>query len=321
MHREQLIVEPDDGAAPILNAIRHAKRSIDLTLFRFDHRDVLDAIKAAVTRGVQVRALIASTNRGGVRNLRRLELNLLDLGVIVARTSADFTRYHAKLMIVDGRVLYVCAFNLTHADLKSRSFGIATMNARLVLQATRLFEADVAHRPYDGQGQRADRQSRECARGSSRHFLQRASRELLIYDSKLTDKRILQLLDERAKAGVQIRVLGHVGEGSGVPSRGLRRPRLHLRAIVRDGTAAFVGSQSLRKAELDDRREVGISVHEPSVVQRIHETFERDWPSHAHRNVKAVQRTGVWRSGRTEADRAGSAHGSQPVALSASWVG
>ena len=82
-----------------------------------------------------------------------------------------------------------------------------------------------------------------------------------------------------------------------MPSRGLRRPRLHLRAIVRDGTAAFVGSQSLRKAELDDRREVGISVREPSVVQRIHETFERDWPSHAHRHVKAVQRTGVWRSG------------------------
>jgi len=296
MHREQLIVEPDDGAAPILNAIRHAKKSIDLTLFRFDHRDVLDAIKAAVTRGVQVRALIASSNRGGVRNLRRLELNLLDLGVIVARTSADFTRYHAKLMIVDGRILYVCAFNLTHADLKSRSFGIVTMNARLVLQATRLFEADVAHRPYDGKASGLI-VSPENARGQLENFLQRASRELLIYDSKLTDKRILQLLDERAKAGVQIRVLGHVGEGSGVPSRGLRRPRLHLRAIVRDGTAAFVGSQSLRKAELDDRREVGISVHEPSVVQRIHETFERDWPSHAHRNVKAVQRTGVWRSG------------------------
>jgi len=296
MHREQLIVEPDDGAAPILNAIRHAKKSIDLTLFRFDHRDILDAIKAAVTRGVQVRALIASSNRGGVRNLRRLELNLLDLGVIVARTSADFTRYHAKLMIVDGRVLYVCAFNLTHADLKSRSFGVVTMNTRLVLQATRLFEADVAHRPYDGKASGLI-VSPENARGQLENFLQRASRELLIYDSKLTDKRILQLLDERAKAGVQIRVLGHVGEGSGVPSRGLRRPRLHLRAIVRDGTAAFVGSQSLRKAELDDRREVGISVHEPSVVQRIHETFERDWPSHAHRNVKAVQRTGVWRSG------------------------
>jgi phosphatidylserine/phosphatidylglycerophosphate/cardiolipin synthase-like enzyme len=294
MQKEQLIVEPDDGAAPILNAIRHAKKSIDLTIFRFDHCDVMDALKAAVTRGVQVRALIAVSNRGGERSLRRLELHLLDIGVIVARASADYTRYHAKLMIVDGRALHVCAFNFTHADLKSRSFAIVTMNARLVAQATKLFESDVAHRPYDG---RIDGLivSPENSRTQLENFLKRACRELLIYDSKLTDKRILQLLDERATAGVQIRVIGHVGEGSGVPVRGPRTPRLHLRAIVRDGTAAFIGSQSLRKAELDERREVGISVHDRSVVDRIHETFERDWPAHAHGSVKSVRRTGVWR--------------------------
>src|SRR5262245_11581069 len=108
MSRDQLIVEPDDGATPILNAIRHAKKSIDLTLFRFDHKDIADAIKAAVLRGVQVRAFIALSNRGGVRALRRLELSLLDVGVVVARSRADLLRYHAKLMIVDGKALYVC---------------------------------------------------------------------------------------------------------------------------------------------------------------------------------------------------------------------
>jgi len=292
MLRDQLIVEPDDGAAPLLNAIRHAKKSIDLTIFRFDHSGITDAIKAAVTRGVQVRALIALSNRGGVRNLRRLEMSLLDAGVVVARTSSDFTRYHAKLMIIDGRALHVCAFNYTHADLKSRSFGIITGNERLVLQARKLFEADVAHRPYDGGDGLLV--SPENARAQVEKFLRRASHELLIYDSKLTDKRILQLLDERAKAGVQIRVIGSVGESSGLAPRRLRTPRLHLRAIVRDGTAAFVGSQSLRKVELDDRREVGIAVHEPAVVQRIRDTFERDWPAHKHRNVKAVRHADVW---------------------------
>jgi phosphatidylserine/phosphatidylglycerophosphate/cardiolipin synthase-like enzyme len=294
MQRDQLIVEPDDGAAPLLNAIRHAKRSIDLTIFRFDHSGITEAIKAAVTRGVQVRALIALSNRGGVRNLRRLEMSLLDAGVVVARTSSDFTRYHAKLMIIDGRALYVCAFNYTHADLKSRSFGIITWNTRLVLQARKLFDADVAHRPYDGRGDGL-LVSPENARTQVEKFLRRASHELLIYDSKLTDKRILQLLDERAKAGVQIRVIGNVGESSSLMPRCPRTPRLHLRAIVRDGTAAFVGSQSLRKAELDDRREVGIAVHDPAVVERIRDTFERDWPSHKHRNVKSVRHADGWR--------------------------
>jgi hypothetical protein len=35
--------------------------------------------------------------------------------------------------------------------------------------------------------------------------------------------------------------------------------RLHVRAMARDGDAAFVGSQSLRALELDGRREVGSS--------------------------------------------------------------
>ena len=36
--------------------------------------------------------------------------------------------------------------------------------------------------------------------------------------------------------------------------------RLHVRAIIRDGSRAFVGSQSLRKLELEKRREVGVIV-------------------------------------------------------------
>ena len=44
--------------------------------------------------------------------------------LLVARSSDDFARYHAKLMIVDGHVLHVHGFNLTRADLNSRSFGI-----------------------------------------------------------------------------------------------------------------------------------------------------------------------------------------------------
>jgi cardiolipin synthase len=46
---------------------------------------------------------------------------------------------------------------------------------------------------------------------------------------------------------------------------------------VRDGTAAFVGSQSLRKLELDGRREVGLIVSDTAVAKRMQEVFEADW--------------------------------------------
>ena len=77
-----------------------------------------------------MRALIAHTNRGGDKSLRKLELHLLEQGVTVSRTADDLVRYHGKMMIVDGRVLHVYGFNFTGMDIdKSRSFGVVTRNA------------------------------------------------------------------------------------------------------------------------------------------------------------------------------------------------
>ena len=53
--------------------------------------------------------------------------------------------------------------------------------------------------------------------------------------------------------------------------------RQHVRAIIRDGSDAFLGSQSLRSLELDGRREVGLIVTDPAVVKPMRDTFEADW--------------------------------------------
>jgi cardiolipin synthase len=56
---------------------------------------------------------------------------------------------------------------------------------------------------------------------------------------------------------------------------------LHVRAIVRDGTRAFVGSQSLRKEELDKRREVGLFINNPTVTRSLLKVFDADWEASA----------------------------------------
>src|SRR4051812_27294378 len=103
----KLLIEPDVGVAPILTTIKHAKKSIDILIFRLDRLDIARALEAAVARGVNVRALTAHTNRGGEKSLRKLEMQLLEGGVTVSRTADDLVRYHGKMMIVDGRELHV----------------------------------------------------------------------------------------------------------------------------------------------------------------------------------------------------------------------
>src|SRR6266536_1599945 len=175
----KLIVQPDAGIVPIISAIKQAKKTIDVLIFRLDREEIARALEAAVARGVAVRALIAHKNSGGEKGLRKLELHLLEQGVTVSRTADDLVRYHGKMMIVDGRVLHLYGFNFTVLDIeKSRSFGIVTRNGQLVQEAMKLFESDSARQPYKS-GYDRFVVSPETARDRLTRFIKAARRQLL----------------------------------------------------------------------------------------------------------------------------------------------
>jgi phosphatidylserine/phosphatidylglycerophosphate/cardiolipin synthase-like enzyme len=73
----KLIIQPDAGLTPVVKAIKTAKKTIDIVIFRLDRAEIEKALRTAVERGVVVRALIAHTNRGGEKTLRKLEQRLL----------------------------------------------------------------------------------------------------------------------------------------------------------------------------------------------------------------------------------------------------
>ena len=284
----KLIIQPDDGLTPLVQAVRGAKKSIDIVIFRFDRAELEKALEAAVTRGVAVRALIAHTNRGGEKVLRKLELRLLDAGVTVARTADDLPRYHGKMMIVDD-TLHVFGFNYTKLDIeKSRSFGLITDEPKLVKEAAALFEADSTRQAYSP-GCDDLVVSPETSRDLLSLFIKKSRKQLLIYDAKISDRLMLRLLAERLKAGVEIRMFGKAGKGvSGIDARKLPDLRLHVRAIVRDGAAVFIGSQSLRKLELDGRREVGVIVSDEGIAKKMRDVFEADWAQTAESKAAAA---------------------------------
>jgi phosphatidylserine/phosphatidylglycerophosphate/cardiolipin synthase-like enzyme len=280
----KLIIEPADGVAPLLAAIKSAKKSVEIAIFRFDRKDIEQALMAAAARGVRVTALIAFTNRGGEPGLRKLELRFLDAGIIVARTADDLVRYHGKYILIDRRVLYVLSFNFTRVDIDhSRGFGVVTRAQNCLQEAARLFKADCTRNKYVPKGD-AFVVSPANSRKVLGQFLKRAKKQLLIYDPKISDKEMLQILEDRAQAGVEIKI---IGQTSGQPSFDVQKlagTRLHTRTIIRDRRQAFVGSQSLRSAELDSRREVGVIVQDPQAIKKLLETFESDWKQ---KNAKA----------------------------------
>jgi phosphatidylserine/phosphatidylglycerophosphate/cardiolipin synthase-like enzyme len=280
----QVIIQPRDGIAPLIKAIRSAKKTIDIVIFRFDIDKIEKALNDAVERGVVVRALIAHTNRGGKGELRKLEDRLLKKGATISRTADDMVRYHGKLLVIDRERAFVLGFNYTKQDIdKSRSLGLTTRNRRVVSDILKVIEADHNRTPLKIKSTRVV-VSPENSRERLKAFIKRARRELLIYDLNVTDDDMIMALKERAESGVKIKVLGHVekkwADEISWRVKEFSRLKLHVRCIVRDQQAAFVGSQSLRNLELDKRREVGLITKDRRAVRQIAETFIADWKAH-----------------------------------------
>jgi len=276
----KLIVQPDDGLKPLIQAIAKAKRSVVVVIFRFDLPELEKALEAAIERGVSVHALVAHISSQGDKKLRKLESRLLKKGATVARTDDDMVRYHGKLLLIDGKTLFVLGFNYTRLDIsRSRSLGVMTEKPSVVREARRLIETD-EDRSKTFKPRRTDLViSPEDARPRLTSFIRKARRELMIYDSGLSDDTMIAELVKRAQAGVRVRILGKLEKkwrGKGLKLKQLNQ-RLHVRAMVRDGRRGFIGSQSLRRLELDERREVGLIIRDRQTVRRMERLFESDW--------------------------------------------
>ena len=77
----------------------------------------------------------------------------------------------------------------------------------MVTEAAKLFEADAMRQTYTPTHRRLV-VSPENSRAMLTEFIKGAQQELLIYDAQVSDNAIQKVLQERAKAGVQIRIIG-----------------------------------------------------------------------------------------------------------------
>src|ERR1043165_3460981 len=119
------------------------------------------------------------------------------------------------MLLIDREKLYLLGFNWARLDLKSRSLGLVTRHPRLVQEAVKLFQADSMRQPYTA-GNESFLVSPENARAGLARMIKSAKKELLIYEMKISDKQMIALLNERARAGVDVRIIGRMTKKSDV---------------------------------------------------------------------------------------------------------
>jgi cardiolipin synthase A/B len=266
---DRFVFAPSQRAASVLRVIGSARERLFLSLFRCDDFRVLDAIAAALKRGVAVEVLVTPRAKGWTKRLDELFGLLESMGATLCRYADPVVKYHAKYLVADDGPALVASLNFTQRCFTSTcDFLLTTHDPAVVGGLRRLFAADSrgpdSPRP-SGLGNRLI-VGPEHARRVLTGVLGGARRRIRIVDPKLTDPAILDLLKAKREAGVEVTVLGRDGIEGYVP---------HGKMLLVDDEVGALGSLSLSALSLDFRREVAVIVRDPTCLAQMDRVFRR----------------------------------------------
>lgn len=295
----QVFVEPDAGDGVITDAIAGAKKSILLEMYLLTERKVINVLEEAVQRGVDVRVMLEQHPYGSGSASPTQTLDRLNAAGVHARpTNQTFALTHEKGMVIDSAAAYIMTANFTVSALgggsytKNREYGIIDTHAQDVQAITDIFNADWNSNTL----QLHDANlvvSPVNARNAFTALINSAHKTLLIEAEEMQDSEIEQVIVNAERRGVAVQVilpvLGSSSSGdsnrggiatishSGVQVREDGYLYMHAKIIIVDGQKAFVGSENISTASLEQNRELGILVADQNVLNTLQQTFRVDW--------------------------------------------
>jgi phosphatidylserine/phosphatidylglycerophosphate/cardiolipin synthase-like enzyme len=293
-----LIVLPDDTAAPFLDAIAGARKSLRIKMFLFSDPALLAAVIAAKKRGVDVRVMLNPARRSGEEENAQTRHALEKAGVVVADSNPAFDLTHEKSMVVDDEIAFVKSLNWETRNLtETRDYAVVTRRPEEVAEVIAGFEADWHRKAFEPDEGSNLIWCNKNGRERVARFIDGAKHTLWVQNERYQDQVIIERLVRAVERGVKLHVMARpphtlkkdkLIEGVG----GLRilhdvgakvhKPkglRLHAKMLLADGERAIIGSINLAPGSFDGRRELAIETDDPSVVKRLHDVAKKDWKS------------------------------------------
>ena len=287
-----LFVEPDDGIDPVLQGLNSARKSIRMAMYLITEPKIIQALKDAVARGVDVRVMLEMNPYGGSSNNVDVGLDLKKAGVTIRWDPRTINYLHEKAIVVDDEVAYIMTLNMTSSSFSAnREYGIIDRNPDDIAEVVKVFEADWSR---ESPGLTSPRLiwSPFNARKQTIALLDSAQKTLDIEEQEMLDDELEEHIIQAVKRGVKVRYissahyplsndLNEIGREklrqAGVAVRYVLDPYIHAKMFVIDGKTAFVGSENFSTNSLDFNRELGLTLDEPALVARLSRTFEADW--------------------------------------------
>jgi cardiolipin synthase A/B len=292
----QLIVLPDDTATPILDAIKGAKKSLNIRMFLFTDPGLLNAVIAAKKRGVHVRVMLNPARRSGESENEEARKTLTDAGIEVRDSNPVFDLTHQKSMVVDNEIGFVESLNWEPKDLTmTRDYAVVTTHGHEVAEMVVCFDADWERKEFVPHPESRLIWCPNNGRQRVAEFIDEAKHMLWVQNERYQDQVIIERLVRAARRGVKVRAMAkpphslkpekliegvgglRILQDVGVKVHTVKYLKLHGKMLSADGKHAIVGSINLAPGSFDSRRELAIGTEAPHVLKRLEKTAKHDW--------------------------------------------
>jgi cardiolipin synthase len=286
-----LIVEPQAGMAPLEQMIKSASSSIELVMYEFEDKSIEQLLAARSKEGIAVRVILDDGYFGEGSGANEQAFDYLrSNGVSVHWSPGYFALTHQKALVVDGKEALIMTFNLSPQYYKSdRDFGVIDTDQNDVAPIEQAFDSDWSANDTAAQNG-DDLVWSPNSRAQLLALINGATRSLEIYNEEMADEQVTDALTQAAERGVDVEIImtysinwrsafqklsdagAHVRTyASGAPLY------IHAKAIVADDSEAFVGSENFSSSSLEQNRELGVILSDPSVVSALSKVFASDF--------------------------------------------
>jgi cardiolipin synthase len=270
-----LITEPDQGPAPIYAFLASPRRTLDLTMYELVDTRAEGVLAADAGRGVVVRVVLDRNREAAANGPAFAYLAAHGVHVVWAPPYYDAT--HEKAAVADAgspaAAALVMTLNLTSRYYAgTRDLAVVDRNPADVAAIDSVFVDDYTGRAPAPTPTGSDLLWAPGAQPALVSLISSARHTLSIENEEMSDRVVIDALVAAARRGVAVEVtMTASGEWDAAFARltaaGVSvhtfadvdsQMYIHAKAIVADGTVAFVGSENLSVASLGYNRELGL---------------------------------------------------------------
>ncbi len=282
---DQLIIEPEMGRAPVINAIKNARHTIDLVMYGWTDNQLLDNFIQQKRNGRTINVILEEKpykredeNNKTITLLKENDINWIG-------NVPPFRLIHQKTLIIDDKKALVMTFNFTRSTFKNeRNFALLIDDPKTVREIANVFSADWNHQPVIPHSANLI-YSPDNSRERLTQLISAAKNKINMYAQDVSDYKLTGTLARAAKKGVQINIItsktlrekqANYLSRAGIHIYYDKKLYIHAKAMTIDDKEAVIGSINLTRASLENNRELAVISHDPAVIRALNTQFEKD---------------------------------------------